>query len=218
MKRHIVCFGDSNTHGYCAMTGGRFDETQRWCHLLQEKLGDDFLVLEEGLSGRTTCFEDPIHEGLSGLAYIYPCLMSHEPVDLLIIMLGTNDTKERFGASAACIALGLKRLIAKAIATTDCWRDGKASILIVTPQNIDRQYMKTEIAATMGRGCAEKSEGLAEEYKKIVQLTGCYYLDANEFVTTQPNDIDYMHLTAEGHRQLAEGLTDKIREIFSDFQ
>lgn len=218
MKRHIVCFGDSNTHGYCAMTGGRFDETQRWCHLLQEKLGDDFLVLEEGLSGRTTCFEDPIHEGLSGLAYIYPCLMSHEPVDLLIIMLGTNDTKERFGASAACIALGLKRLIAKAIATTDCWRDGKASILIVTPQNIDRQYMKTEIAATMGRGCAEKSEGLAEEYKKIAQLTGCYYLDANEFVTAQPNDIDYMHLTAEGHRQLAEGLTDKIREIFSENQ
>ncbi|MCI8530024.1 MAG: lipolytic enzyme, G-D-S-L [Lachnospiraceae bacterium] len=218
MKRHIVCFGDSNTHGYCAMTGGRFDETQRWCHLLQEKLGDDFLVLEEGLSGRTTCFEDPIHEGLSGLAYIYPCLMSHEPVDLLIIMLGTNDTKERFGASAACIALGLKRLIAKAIATTDCWRDGKASILIVTPQNIDRQYMKTEIAATMGRGCAEKSEGLAEEYKKIAQLTGCYYLDANEFVTAQPNDIDYMHLTAEGHRQLAEGLTDKIREIFSEDQ
>ncbi len=218
MKRHIVCFGDSNTHGYCAMTGGRFDETQRWCHLLQKKLGDDFLVLEEGLSGRTTCFEDPIHEGLSGLAYIYPCLMSHEPVDLLIIMLGTNDTKERFGASAACIALGLKRLIAKAIATTDCWRDGKASILIVTPQNIDRQYMKTEIAATMGRGCAEKSEGLAEEYKKIAQLTGCYYLDANEFVTTQPNDIDYMHLTAEGHRQLAEGLTDKIREIFSEDQ
>ncbi len=218
MKRHIVCFGDSNTHGYCAVTGGRFDETQRWCCILQEKLGEDFLVLEEGLSGRTTCFEDPIHEGLSGLAYIYPCLMSHEPVDLLIIMLGTNDTKERFGASAACIALGLKRLIAKAVATTDCWRDGKASILVVAPQNIDRQYMNTEIAATMGRGCAEKSEGLAEEYKKIAQLTGCYYLDANEFVTVQPNDIDYMHLTAEGHRQLAEGLTDKIREIFSDFQ
>ena len=58
----------------------------------------------------------------------------------------------------------------------------------------------------------------AEEYKKIAQLTGCYYLDANEFVTTQPNDIDYMHLTAEGHRQLAEGLTDKIREIFSEDQ
>ncbi len=216
MKRHIVCFGDSNTHGYCAITGGRFDETERWCCLLQEKLGEKFLVIEEGLSGRTTCFEDPIHEGLSGLDYIYPCLMSQEPVDLLIIMLGTNDTKERFGASAACIALGLKRLIDKAKGTTDCWRDKKASILVVVPQNIDGQYMNTEVAATMGRGCSEKSQGLAEEFEKIAQLTGCYYLDANQLITARPNSIDHMHLTAEGHRQLAEGLTEKIREIFSE--
>lgn len=216
MKRHIVCFGDSNTHGYCAVTGGRFDETERWCCLLQEKLGEGYLIIEEGLSGRTTCFEDPIHEGLSGLDYIYPCLMSHEPVDLLVIMLGTNDTKERFGASSACIALGLKRLIAKAIGTTDCWRDGKASILAVVPQNIDGQYRNTEVAATMGEGCAEKSEGLAEEFEKIARLTGCYYLDANQFVTAPPNSIDHMHLTAEGHRQLAEGLTEKIREIFQE--
>ena len=214
MKRHIVCFGDSNTHGYCAMTGGRFDETRRWCCLLQERLGEDFLIIEEGLSGRTTCFDDPIHEGLSGLDYIYPCLMSHEPVDLLIIMLGTNDTKERFGSSAACIALGLKRLIAKAVATTDCWRDGKASILVVVPQNIDKRYEDTEVGATMGRGCAEKSEGLAEEFAKIAELTSCHYMDANRLVTAPPNDIDYMHLTAEGHRQLAEALSVRIRDIF----
>ena len=56
MKKHIVCFGDSNTHGYCAKTGGRFDESQRWCCLLQKNLGEDYLILEEGLSGRTTCF------------------------------------------------------------------------------------------------------------------------------------------------------------------
>ena len=137
IKRHIICFGDSNTHGYCAATGGRFSEDERWPRLLEKLLGESYLVLEEGLSGRTTCYNDPIHEGLSGLDYIYPCLMSHEPVDLLIIMLGTNDTKERFGSSAACIALGLKRLIAKAIATTDCWRNGHPNILIVTPKKID---------------------------------------------------------------------------------
>ena len=90
--------GDSNTHGYCAMNDGRFDENERWTCLLQKNLGEDYLVLEEGLSGRTTCFQEPLFEGLSGLDYIYPCLMSREPVDLLVIMLGTNDTKERFGA------------------------------------------------------------------------------------------------------------------------
>ena len=213
MKKHIVCFGDSNTHGYCASTGGRFDETQRWCCLLQEKLGKDFLVIEEGLSGRTTCFADPIHEGLNGLDYIYPCLMSHEPVDLLVIMLGTNDTKERFGASAACIALGLKRLIAKAAATTDCWRGGKANILVVSPQRIDEKYMQSEVASTMGRGCAVKSAELAAEFEKIAQLMGIHFMDADKAITAPTNNIDYMHLTREGHRQLADALAKEIQMI-----
>ena len=211
--KHIVCFGDSNTHGYCAENNGRFDETQRWTCLLQKGLGDDYLVLEEGLSGRTTCFTDPIHEGLNGLDYIYPCLMSHEPVDLLIIMLGTNDTKERFGSSAACIALGRKRLIAKAIATTDCWRDGKPNILVVTPQNIGREYADTEVAQTMGRGCAKKSEGLAAQYEQIAKMMGCHYLDANQVVSAGPNQVDFMHLTEDGHRQLAQALLKIIPTI-----
>ena len=212
MKKHIVCFGDSNTHGYRAEDRGRFDEEQRWPCLLQKGLGEEYLVLEEGLSGRTTCFEDPISEGLSGLDSIYPCLMSHEPVDLLIIMLGTNDTKERFGSSSVCIAMGLKRLIDKAKSVQDCWRDGRPNILVVTPQNIGREYAETEAAGTMGRGCAEKSQELGAEFRKIAELTDCHYLDANAVVTEGPNRIDFMHLTREGHRQLAEALTDKIRQ------
>ncbi len=215
MKKHIVCFGDSNTHGYCAKTGGRFDEEHRWTCLLQKMLGNDYLILEEGLSGRTTCFPDPIHEALSGLDVIYPCLMSHEPVDLLVIMLGTNDTKERFGVSAACIALGLKRLIDKVASVKDCWAGGRANILVVTPQNIDPKYEDTEVGLTMGRGCAEKSELLAEEFRKIAELEECRYLDANTVITAKPNEIDFMHFTAEGHRQLAEALAKEIAEILS---
>ena len=213
MKKHIVCFGDSNTHGYCAKTGGRFDEKQRWTCLLQEKLGGGCLVIEEGLCGRTACFSDPFFEGRSGLDAIYPCLMSHEPVDLLVIMLGTNDTKERFASSAACIAMGLKRLVDKAIAAKDCWAGGRANILIVTPQNIDPKYEDTEVGPTMGRGCAEKSELLAEEFRKIAELTGCHYLDGNKVITAKPNDIDFMHLTEEGHRQLADALAKEIRKL-----
>ncbi len=213
MKKHIICLGDSNTHGYRAETGGRFDENHRWTCLLQQKLGSGYLILEEGLSGRTTCFPDPIHEGLNALDYIYPCLMSHEPVDLLVIMLGTNDTKERFGSSAACIALGLKRLILKAKAVADCWKDGIPNILVIVPQNIDPRYYQTEIGATMGAGCAEKSSLLAAEYEKIAHLTGCHYLDANQVLTAPPNNIDYMHLTEKGHAQLAEALAEKIPQI-----
>ena len=212
MKKHIVCFGDSNTHGYCALTNGRFSEEERWTCLLGQLLGEVYLVLEEGLSGRTTCFDDPVHEGLSGLDYIYPCLMSHAPVDLLVIMLGTNDTKERFGSSAACIALGLKRLVAKAVATTDCWGTHGPRILIVVPKTIDKEYESTAVGATMGRGCAEKSEGLIAEYKTIANLTNCFYFDANE-VVAENNHIDYMHLTKEGHQSLAKVLSGLIPSL-----
>lgn len=212
MKKHIVCYGDSNTHGYCAETGGRFSEDERWTCLLQTYLGDSFLVLEEGLSGRTICFDDPIHEGLSGLSHLYPCLMSHEPLDLLVIMLGTNDTKEHFGASPACIALGLRRLIAKAQAI-DCWRNQKPEILVVTPQNIGRQYIETNVALAMGKGCAEKSEGLAKEFKLIAEIMGCHYLDANKILSASPNEVDFMHLTESGHGQLAAGLANYILGI-----
>ena len=126
MKKHIVCFGDSNTHGYCADPndcadgGNRFNEDERWTCLLQKALGDEYLVLEEGLGGRTTVFADPLHEAMDGLSAAFPVLMTHEPVSLLILMLGTNDTKERFAANAPAIAVGMERLIQKC-KTVDCW-------------------------------------------------------------------------------------------------
>lgn len=213
--KHIVCFGDSNTHGYCAERGQRYDEAERWTQLLDRQLGEEYLIIEEGLSGRTTCFQDPIHEGRSGLDYIYPCLMSHEPVDLLVVMLGTNDTKERFGSSSDCIGLGLKRLLTRAITATECWRDGNANILIIVPKDIDKRYEQTEVINTMGRECAEKSAGLASSYLKIATLLGCNYLDANTVVTEQ-NSIDYMHLTKKGHQELADALTALIPNLFKN--
>lgn len=102
MKTHILCLGDSNTHGYCAdpkdnADGGiRFNENERWTCRLQTALGDKYLVTEEGLSGRTTVFVDPIHESMDALSVCYALLKSHEVIDLLILMLGTNDVKEPF--------------------------------------------------------------------------------------------------------------------------
>ena len=100
-----------------------------------------------------------------------------------------------------------------ASALTDCWRDKKPQILVVTPQNIGDEYEHSAVRTTMGAGCAEKSRGLGEQYKAVAELTGCHYLDANEVISASPNHIDFMHLTAEGHRQLADALTAKIKEI-----
>ena len=169
MKKHIVCFGDSNTHGYCAEPddcadhGDRYNETERWTCLLQGLLGPDALVLEEGLSGRTTVFPDPLHESMAGLDVIYSVLMSHEPVDLLVIMLGTNDTKERLGANAACIGIGMERLIMKA-KTVPCWRDGKPNILVIAPPHIGEGLYNAPEGEPMGKGCPEKSRRLAPFY------------------------------------------------------
>ena len=216
MKKHILCFGDSNTHGYCAdpadcFGGIRFTEEQRWTRLLQQALGQDYLVIEEGLSGRTTCFDDPIHEGLNALDYIYPCLKSHEAIDLLIIMLGTNDCKDRFYASAACIGLGMARLVKKA-KDTDCWGGKAPNILVIAPPPIGQGMLSSPVAATMGSLCVEKSRQLADSYQEQCALLGVSFLDAGE-VGCEFNQIDFMHLTSRGHKALAAKLAELVPEL-----
>lgn len=213
LKKHIVCFGDSNTHGYCADPadcadgGNRFNESERWTHLLQKALGDSCLVIEEGLSGRTTVFPDPLHECMAGLDAIYSCLMSHERVDLLIVMLGTNDTKERLGASAACIGIGMERLVMKA-KSIPAWRDDKPNILIICPPHIGEGMYDNECGLTMGAGCPKKSRELAPFYEAVAQRQGCAFLDAEGIA--EFNHVDWMHLTRKGHADLAAHLSSLI--------
>ena len=208
-KKHIVCFGDSNTHGYCAdpndseTHSDRFSENERWTCLLQKALGEEYYVIEEGLSGRTTVFDDPLHEKMSGLDSIYSCLMSHEPVDLLIIMLGTNDCKERFGANAAAIAVGLQRLILKA-KTVPAWTCGKPTILIICPPWM-REGFHDEV---MGLCCVEKSPLLAQYFAPIAEATECAFLDAEG--VAEFNTVDFTHLSRKGHAQLAEKLAELV--------
>ena len=214
MRKHIVCLGDSNTHGYCAdpldcADGGiRFNENERWTRRLQTLLGDDYLVVEEGLSGRTTCFDDPLHEGLSALQYITPCLKSHEFVDLLVIMLGTNDVKDRFAVNACCVGYAMARLVKKAM-TTECWGDHKPNILVIAPPHIGEGMPKSEVGPSMGDHCVEKSRELAYYYKQQCDLIGCHFLDAEE-LGCEFNQVDYMHLTNKGHATLAEGLAKLV--------
>lgn len=209
MKKHIVCLGDSNTHGYCADPrdcadhGDRFNEEERWTCLLQKHLGSEYLVLEEGLSGRTTVFHDPLHESMSALDVIYSILMSHERVDLLIVMLGTNDTKERLGANAACIAIGLERLLLKAM-SVPAWKNNTPNILVVCPPHIGDGLWDEP----MGKGCPEKSRVLAQYYKPRCEALGVHFLDAEGIA--EFNRVDFMHLTRKGHKDLADALAELV--------
>ena len=204
MKKHILCLGDSNTHGYCAdpkdcADGGiRFNEDERWTCRLQAALGSDYLVTEEGLSGRTTVFVDPIHESMDALSVLYPILKSHECIDLLIIMLGTNDVKERFAANEYVIGAGMERLI-QCAKTIDCWGTQKPNLLVVAPPRIGDGFHD----AVMGNGCVERSRGVAEQFRIVAERNRVHFLNAAD---CEFNQVDFMHLTRRGHAQLAEKL------------
>lgn len=206
-KKHILCYGDSNTWGYEAATLGRYDDSTRWTMQLQKLLGEDYLILEAGQSGRTSVFEDPLNEGLNGLTMLLPTLMSHAPVDLMVLMLGTNDCKERFGATAKNITDGLMRLVKKA-KQVEAWAD-KPRILLVAPIMIDeRLYQHPEHGPGMGQGCVEKSRELPWRFERMAQEQGCFFLDCNPHVT--PADNDFMHFDRESNVRFAAVLAGMI--------
>lgn len=208
-KKRAICFGDSNTWGYRGDIGGRYDDDARWTQIAQRELGEGYMIVEEGLSGRTTVFHDPLNEGLCGIDYLLPCLLSHQPIDLLTIMLGTNDTKERFSASPQNIADGLDRLIQKA-KTAAVWR-GESKFLIIAPIIIDERCYISPVAGEMGSRCVEKSRELPRLMKQYAQQNGHAFLDCNDY--SGVNDVDFMHLTLEGHASLGKAVGAKIKEL-----
>ena len=214
MKKHILCFGDSNTHGYCADPAdcedshfSRFNENERWTCLLQKNLGDDYLIIEEGLSGRTTVFDDPVEAGLRGIDYLLPCLKTHSPIDLLIIMLGTNDTKERFSANAHTIARGMERLVMSA-KNCVCWAS-TPNILVICPPPIGKGMISSRVMPEMGADAVEKSRQLAADYKTVCETLGVHFMDAGAAGITF-NEVDFMHLTKSSHRKMADCLAKRL--------
>lgn len=206
MNKRVLCYGDSNTWGYDAASGGRFDDNTRWPRVLARQLGSGWDVVEAGLCGRTTVFEDPLNEGLCGLTHLVPAMGSASPLDAMVLMLGTNDCKERFSATAHNIADGLKRLAAKALAAPD-WA-GKPRLLLVAPIRINPLYKSSPVAGEMGRGCAEKSDELVPLAEACATALGCAYLDCN--TVAKANTIDYMHLDAASHAALGMRIAEVL--------
>lgn len=204
----VLCYGDSNTWGADPETGGRFAPDVRWPGVMAHSLGDGFRVIEEGLPGRTTLREDPI-EGThkDGRAYLTPCLESHRPIDLVTIMLGTNDLKERFGASASDIAQGAASL-AEMVRRSRCGPgNGEPLVLLISPPPVGRL---TGFAG-MFRGAEEKSRVFSGHYRYFAEDEGCGFLDAGEIMVS--SDIDGIHFEVEAHRKLGEAVAARVREM-----
>ena len=211
MKKRILCFGDSNTYGY-RPNGGRYDDETRWPMRLAKLLGGDYTVIEEGFGGRTTVFDDPVEGGYkSGADYLPPCLMSHNPLDLVILMLGVNDAKIRFNMTARTIGESNMRLIQLTRLYGINAQGQPPEILLVSPAPIGDWIMETSFAEIFGPKSPEVTRGLAAEYARYARLMRCGFLDAGQYATVSREDA--LHLTAEGHLSLAEGIREKVLEM-----
>ncbi|MEA3406721.1 MAG: SGNH/GDSL hydrolase family protein [Chloroflexota bacterium] len=205
--KEILCYGDSNTWGYDPRNGGRYPRDVRWTGVLQAELGRGYHVIEEGLNGRTTVWEDPIEGYKSGKAYLTPCLETHKPLDLVIIMLGTNDLKHRFSLTAFDIAAGAGTLVDMVKSSQAGRDDAPPQVLLIVPPRLGR----LTIFGDMFRDGRQKSEALLTHYRAVAEERACHLLDAGEIV--ESSEVDGVHLEPEGHHALGLAVAEKVREI-----
>jgi lysophospholipase L1-like esterase len=208
----ILCFGDSNTHGSVPMRHRddirRFGPNERWPGVLRNELGASFTVIEEGLPGRTTLHDDPI-EGVhkNGLRYLRACLESHRPIDIITLMLGTNDLKSRFAVHPLDIAESVGILL-DAIATSDAGPDsGAPRVLLIAPPPL----ATLTFLGDMFHGGLEKSRHLGAAYRPQAEKYGAAFLDAGAIIRT--SDVDGVHFEAGEHAKLGKAVAGVIRTM-----
>ena len=203
----IVCYGDSNTYGLNPATGFRHDPDVRWTGVLQATLGSDYRVIEEGLSGRTTNLDDIIERDRNGLPYLAPCLESHSPIDLITIMLGTNDLKARFNRNASDIAQSAAALANIARAMPVGPGNAAPAVLLMAPPVV----VGLSDLDGMFAGAIEKSAQFAHYYEVFAQRNQLDFLDAGSVIVSSP--IDGIHIDAPEHAKLGKAVAAKTRGL-----
>jgi lysophospholipase L1-like esterase len=208
----LLVFGDSNTHGtqpiFTQGDNQRFDIKTRWPGILKEALGDKALIIEEGLPGRTTCFNDPIMGShMNGWTGLKIALASHGPIDLLIIMLGTNDCKALFGNSARNILGGIAGLLAIAQDPNFQSQHKGYKVLLVSPPKV----VVTGCLSATFYGADTLSEQLSDLYSEIATDRGVEFFDASKVIKTSP--VDGVHFEKGAHGILGRALAKKIITI-----
>lgn len=206
---NIMCFGDSNTWGADPTGGERFDRNTRWPCILQKELGCGFFVIEEGLCGRTTVWDDPIEGPKNGLNQLVPILKSHEPLDLVIIMLGTNDLKNRFSVSSLDVANSVWQLV-QTVRSCLYPRTGQSpEVLVVCPPPF------APLAPTqfdeMFVGGEEKSHKLATSFKQVAEQRDFKLFLAGDVIRS--SITDGIHFDPDQHTLLGKALADQVRSI-----
>ncbi len=209
MTRTVLVYGDSNSHGTAPMPTlldrARYGFDQRWPGVMAGRLGAGWQVIEEALPGRTTVHPDPV-SGLhkNGLAVLPAALESHAPIDLVILMLGTNDLKARFALPPVEIAVGVEQLV-RHVRQGFCGPEGRApALLLVCPPPVEEAGCLAEVFA----GGAAKSRRLAPFYAEAAARWGAAFLDAGTVI--DPSPVDGVHFAADAHRRLGEAIAGVV--------
>ncbi|RDJ25517.1 hypothetical protein DWF00_14955 [Bosea caraganae] len=198
----ILCFGDSNTWGADPAGGGRLPAAARWTGVLAGALGPGHAVIEEGMRGRTTALDDPMVPGGNGASYLAPCLVSHQPLDLVILMLGNNDLKDRFGQSAADVAENVARLVELIrAAPIEGPSDRKPPILLVAPPKLGPRG--PGFAAIFAKA-DPKSAVLSDALGAVAARANVAFFDAGSVVGISGGDG--VHFAAPEHAKLGHAL------------
>ncbi len=207
--KNILCFGDSNTFGK-DNKGSRLPRNIRWTGLAQQRLGEDYYLIEDGLSGRTTIWDDPLKLGRCGLITLPISLLTHRPLDLIILSLGTNDVKRYFSVTPQDIADGMEQLV-RLIQKTPKISEGKRppEILIFAPAPVGERISRSH-SLEYDEPSRSKSQQLGELYRQVAQVRNCHFLNGGDYTAV---GADQLHLDEEGHSKIAEAIAEKIREI-----
>jgi lysophospholipase L1-like esterase len=200
--KEILCFGDSNTYGLIPGTKNRYGRDTRWTGLIEQQLyGKGCRIIEEGLCGRTTVFEDELREGRKGAAFLPTLLESHAPVDRVVLMLGTNDCKTYNHASADRIGKGIEKLIQQIRKA-----DPAIDILLVSPIELGEDVWKPGFDPEF----VKVSKQLKQTYLKIAWKYGCDFLAASD--VAKPSKADMEHMNEKGHKNLAKAIESFLVE------
>jgi lysophospholipase L1-like esterase len=212
----VLCFGDSNTWGFDpAATAAspfpiRHAPEVRWTGVLARVLGPGWRVIEEGQNGRTTVHDDPFAVARNGADYLPACLESHKPLDLVVMMLGTNDLKPAFSVSPKEIAMGAG-VLAQMILRSDAGLNGGApKLLLVCPPAVGNVDHLPDFAEKFA-GADERSKRLPAHYAALAAQLGVPYLDSQSVVV--PSTVDAVHLDPSEHEKLGCAIAAKVLEI-----
>lgn len=207
----ILAYGDSNTWGAVPQpyrgAGGRF-YAERWTRVMGAALAGQVDIAEEGLNGRTTCVDDPVEGSVrNGQRHLPLMLLTHFPLDLVIIKLGTNDLKARLSMTAGDIADGAGTLV-DLVRRSGAGPDGKSpAVLLVAPAPLSKLTYLSE----MFEGGSAKSQKLGAEFARVAKAMKVPLFDAGSVIAS--SDVDGIHLEAEAHRTLGLALADQVRTI-----